>query len=205
MTDDELLEELPPPIVPGVARALSPLVRRIALDLQGEPGPNTYLVGIDEIAIIDPGPDIAHHLDSIAGCGGDRVRWILATGSSDSSGAERLAKQTGAEILSVAGVGPEGAGQELAVGDTVLGTEFRLTVMAAPGVAERRACFMLEEERVIFAGDYLEVEPAPVITDADAYREAVTALRRRRLRGIAPYEGHLIEKPLERIEEIAPK
>ena len=48
-----------PPITPGVARALSPLVRRIANKCEGDsedPGLNTYLIGIDEIVIIDPGP-----------------------------------------------------------------------------------------------------------------------------------------------------
>lgn len=204
MTTDEPLDELPPPIVPGVARALSPLVRRIALDVGGEAGPNTYLVGIDEIAVIDPGPAAADHLDAIAGCGGDRVRWILSTGAVDAAGAERLAAATGAEILLVDGVGPAGAAGKLEVGDTVLGTEFRLTVLDAPGVAEPRVMFMLEEERVIFAGDYLDIDPGPEVVDADAYREVVTGLRRKRLRGIAPAEGHLIEKPIERIEEIAP-
>lgn len=201
---DELLDELPPPIVPGVARALSPLVRRIALDVDGTAGPNTYLVGIDEIAVIDPGPSAASHLDAVSGCGGDRIRWILSTGAGDTGGAIELAARTGAEVLVVDGVGPAGAAGKLEVGDTVLGTEFRLTVLAAPGVDAPRALFFLEEERVLFAGDYLDVEPGPDITDPDAYREAVTALRRRRLRGIAPVEGHLEEAPLDRIELIAP-
>lgn len=205
MSDDQLEELPPPPIVPGVARALSPLVRRIALDVGGEAGPNTYLVGIDEIAVIDPGPDTADHLDAIAGCGGDRVRWILSTGAVDASGAAKLAKKTGAEVLVVDGVGPAGAAGKLEIGDVVLGTEFRLTVLDAPGLAEPRVCFMLEEERVIFAGDYLDVDPAPAIVDVEAYHEVVTSLRRRRLRGIAPAVGHLIEDPLSRIDEIAPR
>jgi len=43
------------------------------------PGTNTYLVGIDEVAVIDPGPDDASHIDTVAACGGDRIRWILTT------------------------------------------------------------------------------------------------------------------------------
>ncbi|QGG96546.1 MBL fold metallo-hydrolase [Actinomarinicola tropica] len=202
MTDEEI-DDVPPPIVPGVARALSPLVRRIALDVGGEAGANTYLVGIDEIVVIDPGPDVADHRDAVAGCGGDRVRWIVCTGAVDSSGAAALAAATGAELMAVDGVGAEGATATLAPGDTILGTEFRLTVLDAPGVAAPRACFFLEEERVVFAGDYLEVDPAPEVVDADAYVAMVTSLRRRRLRGIAPAAGHLIEDPQSRIDEIA--
>ena len=64
MTDTDTDEEIPPPrpIVHGVASALSPLVRRIVANNPGRmtgPGTNTYLVGIDEIVVIDPGPDEA--------------------------------------------------------------------------------------------------------------------------------------------------
>lgn len=181
MTDDVI--DLPPPIVPGVARALSPLVRRIAVDLDGEVGPNTYLVGIDEIAVIDPGPDLAHHLDAIAGCGGDRVRWILSTGSGDQSGAIGLAKRTGAEILGVDGVGPDGVDESLTEGDTILGTEFRLVTMVPASPNGPRAMFFLEEERMLFGGDLV----------ADRSSELLVDRRLKRLRGVAPAEGQLIE------------
>ena len=71
-----------PGLTPGVASALSPMVRRILAPNPGlmtGPGTNTYLVGIDEIAVIDPGPDDSGHLDTVAACGGDRIRWILVT------------------------------------------------------------------------------------------------------------------------------
>ena len=72
-----------PPITPGVARALSPLVRRIAAAGDGdEPGLNTYLVGIDEIVIVDPGPMDDQHLEVLCGCGGDRIPRIAVCWSS---------------------------------------------------------------------------------------------------------------------------
>src|SRR5918995_536308 len=79
---DEAAIDAPRPIVYGVASALSPMVRRIVAanpSMMTGPGTNTYLVGIDEIVVIDPGPGDAEHLDAIAGCGGDRIRWILLT------------------------------------------------------------------------------------------------------------------------------
>lgn len=186
MTDPDVTDQdldLPPPIVPGVARALSPLVRRIAVDLDGEVGPNTYLVGVDEIAVIDPGPDLAHHLDAIAGCGGDRVRWILTTGTGDQSGAKGLAKRTGAEIVAVEGVGPDGADITLADGENITATEFRLMAMVPPETDGPRALFFLEEERVIFGGDRV----------VDRSDEILTDRRLRRLRGVAPATGQFVE------------
>jgi hypothetical protein len=84
--EDEVEPEVIAPIVPGVARALSPLLRRIALDVDGIAGPNTYLIGIDEIVVVAPGPHDAGHRDAVAGCCGDRQRWIVCTGAADASG-----------------------------------------------------------------------------------------------------------------------
>lgn len=209
MSDDAVEPEVVAPIVPGVARALSPLLRRIALDVGGSPGPNTYLIGIDEIVVVDPGPDVADHLDAVAGCCGDRLRWILTTGAADASGATRLAKRSGADILSVPELGAT-KGEQLAVGDTLFGTEFRLTVMPAPGLDAARVCFLLQEERVLISGDWLPVADPdtpvvrPEVTDPDAYSAAVDALRKKRLRGIAPVQGHLVEDTKAALDAAAP-
>ena len=94
-----------PDMTPGVASALSPLVRRIVAPNPGlmtGPGTNTYLVGIDEVAVIDPGPDDAGHIDAIVGASmRERVRWILVTHHhiDHSAGVNRLKAATGAEIV----------------------------------------------------------------------------------------------------------
>ena len=65
------------------------------------PGTNTYLVGIDEVVVVDPGPDDDGHLDAIVGCGGDRIRWIVCTHTHPDHhpGTARLKALTGAEVL----------------------------------------------------------------------------------------------------------
>ena len=120
----------PPPIVPGVARALSPLVRRIVAPNPGMmtgPGTNTYLVGIDEIAVIDPGPDDADHLEAIAGCGGDRIRWILCTHThpDHAPGAAALAAHTGAEVLAYGSRNGLKVDRRIGQGYRLEATEFR--------------------------------------------------------------------------------
>jgi len=194
----------PRPLVPGVASALSPLVRRILAPNPGPmtgPGTNTYLVGIDEVAVIDPGPDDVAHLDAIAGCGGDRIRWILCTHAhpDHAPGAANLKKLTGADVLAFGPGNGLLVDRALADGDQVEATEFRLTAVYTPGHAPDHLCYYLEEERMLFAGDHVmegsTVVIAPPEGDMAAYIESLERLRGRRMRSIAPGHGHLIEDP----------
>jgi glyoxylase-like metal-dependent hydrolase (beta-lactamase superfamily II) len=214
MTADDATVAAPKPIVYGVAGALSPMVRRIVADNPGMmtgPGTNTYLVGIDEIAVIDPGPGDAAHLDAIAGCGGDRIRWILLTHTHEdhSPGAIGLKKRTGAEILAF---GPgEGRGKvrldgTLGDGDVIEATEFHLTALHTPGHASNHLCYLLNEERTLFTGDHImqgsTVVIAPPDGDMAAYLASLDRLKtiRPRLKTIAPGHGYVIDDPQTTID-----
>jgi len=213
-TDETAISE-PRPIVYGVASALSPMVRRIVAHNPGMmtgPGTNTYLVGIDEIAVIDPGPGDAAHLDAIAGCGGDRIRWILLTHTHEdhSPGAVGLKRRTGAEILAF---GPgEGRGKvrldgTLADGAVIEATEFHLTALHTPGHASNHLCYLLNEERTLFTGDHIMQGSTVVIGPPDgdmaAYLASLERLKtiRPRLKAIAPGHGHVIEDPMAVVDE----
>ena len=180
----------PEPIVPGVARALSPLVRRILALNPGARtglGTNTYLIGIDEIVVIDPGPEDASHLDSVAGCGGDRIRWITSTqeGPEYTGGMQAMADRTGAVIL------------DPAAGDTILGTEFRINVHAMPGPTATHRTFLLEEERMLICGGLMAEDRlaplVPGVADVDAVVTSLEAATKMRLRRVAPVHGHIVE------------
>ena len=196
-------------IVPDVPRALSPLVRRITADNPGVftgPGTNTYLVGIDEIVVIDPGPADDAHLDTIAACGGDRIRWIALTHTHEdhSPGAAGLIERTGAELVGF------GSTDELTVdttfgdGDTLEGTEFRLEAIHTPGHASNHLCWLLPNERMLFSGDHLMEGSTVVIAPPDGhmttYLESLRKVRDLRLRAIAPGHGHLIRDPRSYID-----
>src|SRR4029079_10143528 len=70
-------------MTPDEIVVLSPLVRRVLANTPSRmtvPVTNTYLVGTDDLAVIDPGPDDhEEHLDKVAEAGAGRIRWILAT------------------------------------------------------------------------------------------------------------------------------
>jgi glyoxylase-like metal-dependent hydrolase (beta-lactamase superfamily II) len=192
-----------PDLSPGVACAISPLVRRIVAPNAGPltgPGSNTYLVGVDEIVVVDPGPDVAAHVDAIVGCGGDRIRWIAVTHSHEdhAGAAAALAERTGAEILAY---GTVDEGFELEA------TEFRVEALYTPGHTADHLCWLLEEERMLFTGDTVidgsTVMIAPPDGDMAAYLASLERLssRRLRLRRIAPGHGDLIEDPAARLAD----
>jgi glyoxylase-like metal-dependent hydrolase (beta-lactamase superfamily II) len=215
MTDDTTVDRpQPKPIVYGVAGALSPMVRRIVANNPGMmtgPGTNTYLVGIDEIAVIDPGPGDDAHLDAIAGCGGDRIRWILLTHTHEdhSPGAVGLKKRTGAEILAFDGGSGRGKLRldgKLGDNDVIEATEFHLTALHTPGHASNHLCYLLNEERTLFTGDHIMQGSTVVISPPDGdmatYLASLERLKaiRPRLKAIAPGHGHVIDDPLATID-----
>ena len=212
MSDDEEEAPGPRPIVPGVASALSPLVRRIVANNPGPmtgPGTNTYLVGIDEIVVIDPGPDDEAHLDAIAGCGGDRIRWIACTHTHIDHwpGVAGLRERTGAEVLAFDARDGLEIDRSLSDGDPIEATEFVLRTVHTPGHASNHLCYLLEQERMLFSGDHIMNGSTVVIRPPDgdmtAYLAQLERLKawRPRLRSIAPGHGHLIEHPIAKIDE----
>jgi glyoxylase-like metal-dependent hydrolase (beta-lactamase superfamily II) len=210
VSDHEPEVQEPKPLVSGVASALSPLVRRILAPNPGVmtgPGTNTYVVGIDEIVVIDPGIDDQGHLDAIVGCGGDRIRWIACTHThpDHSPGAAKLKERTGAEVLAFDSRDGLEVDTRLADGDRIEATEFRLRAVHTPGHASNHLCYLLEQERLLFSGDHImqgsTVVIAPPDGDMAAYLTSLERLRTLKLRAIAPGHGHLIEDPKAVIDE----
>jgi len=191
-------------LVPGVASALAPLVRRIVAPHPGlmtGPGTNTYLVGIDEVAVIDPGPDDDAHLDAVAACGSGRVRWILVTHThpDHAPGAAGLKARTGAEVLGFGAAEGFIPDATIAEGFVVDATEFRLRALHTPGHASDHLCFLLERSRLLFSGDHVMQGSTVVIRppdgDMQVYLDSLRRLLTLRIRAIAPGHGHLIEDP----------
>lgn len=205
-------------LTPGVPSALSQLVRRIVAPNPGlmtGPGTNTYLVGIDEVAVIDPGPDDAGHVDAIVGGAmRDRVRWILLTHTHPDHwpATKRLQRATGARIAGFARF-PKADQVDLTLdrplrdGDVIEGTEFGLHVLHTPGHAPNHLCYFLEEERTLFTGDHVLNGTTTVVNpkrggDMVQYLDSTRRLRAiERLARIMPAHGDVIDEPVSKLDE----
>ncbi|MGR3759162.1 MBL fold metallo-hydrolase [Roseobacteraceae bacterium NS-SX3] len=116
---------------PGVAEELEPGVRRI---LAPNPSPmtyrgtNTYLIGTRDVAVIDPGPALAPHLEAIlAAARGQRISHIIVTHShtDHSPLASELSRRSGAPVYAFGGpaAGRSAVMQRLAAGGLAGGGE----------------------------------------------------------------------------------
>ncbi|MSO37187.1 MAG: MBL fold metallo-hydrolase [Acidimicrobiia bacterium] len=202
-----------PGMTPEIPSALSPLVRRIVASNPSAmtgPGTNTYLVGVDEVAVIDPGPDDKLHIDAIIGAAtAERVRWVLLTHThpDHSPGTARLVAATGAEVLAYSKRDSSAkVDRAIGDGDVVNGTEFSIDVLHTPGHVSNHLCFLLTEERFLFTGDTILDGMYSVVArstggDMAEYMATLERLRKKRLSRIAPGHGEVIEAPRERIDD----
>jgi glyoxylase-like metal-dependent hydrolase (beta-lactamase superfamily II) len=198
-------------VIAGEVVSLTPTVRRVLAPNPGimtGPGTNTYLVGTDEVAVIDPGPDSSEeHLDTVAAAGAGRIRWILVTHthSDHSPGAAGLKRRTGAAVLGFDerdGFVPD---ETIGDGSVVEGTGFRLRALHTPGHASNHLCYHLEGERLLFSGDHImsgsTVVIAPPDGDMAAYLLALRRLKQYDLAGVAPGHGEWIDDAHAKVDE----
>jgi len=192
----------------GVPFRLNSRVRRLVAPNPGVmtgPGTNTYLLGNEEVAVLDPGPAIPAHIDAILETAGDRIRWIVCTHTHpDHSPAwQAIAAATGAEVI---GASPAddmfqddtfAPGRELRHDDMLVTPEFSLRAVHTPGHVSNHFCFFLEEEQMLFAGDHImngsTVVIVPPSGDMKAYIESLQLLLRYPLKFIAPGHGEVME------------
>ena len=204
-------------LTPGRPQAIGPGIVRIVAPNPGPltgPGTNTYLVGTDELAVIDPGPADDAHVEAVATAGAGRIAWILVTHTHrDHSPAARLLRErTGALVVGRAA--PEASRQDRrfradaqpADGERVVLADAALRCVATPGHASNHLCFLLEQGGVLFTGDHILGHVSPVILPPDGdmadYLDSLRRLREMPLAMIAPGHGPVLQRPLQVIDAL---
>jgi glyoxylase-like metal-dependent hydrolase (beta-lactamase superfamily II) len=196
-------------LAPGVRRLLAPNP-----SMMTGPGTNTYLFGVAEIAVIDPGPEIDAHIDRIIEAADAPVRWVLATHThpDHSPGAMALAARTGAEVLGRPA--PEHGPQDrsfrptrvLADSDTLVTAEFTLEAVHTPGHASNHLCYRHTATNWLATGDQVIDGSTVVINPPDGdmsdYIESLERLKAMDCDALLPGHGGRIEDPGRAIDRI---
>jgi len=206
-------------LISGKITQLSPLVRRLLAPNPGPftgPGTNTYIVGQSELAVIDPGPEIAAHVDTLLDELTGRIRWILVTHTHrDHSPAATLLKERLGSDVEVIGMPGNTEGMSFDQGfnpdrlfehhHSIKTNEFALTAIHTPGHASNHLCYFLEDEALLFSGDHLmdgsTVVIAPPDGDMSRYMQSLSLLFDYPIATIAPAHGNLIADAHEEVEK----
>jgi glyoxylase-like metal-dependent hydrolase (beta-lactamase superfamily II)/8-oxo-dGTP pyrophosphatase MutT (NUDIX family) len=197
-------------LVPGLPKRLDAWVTRITAPNPGAmtgPGTNTYLVGTDALAVIDPGPAIESHIAAVLAAGAGRIRWVLCTHThpDHSPAAQAIRAATGARLLGRSA--PQLPGQDLTFvpdqllqhGERVDIGDVSLRAVHTPGHASNHLCYLLEHTRMLFTGDHVMQGSTVVINPPDGdmrtYLDSLELLLREDLAILAPGHGYLIGEP----------
>lgn len=202
---------------PGLVVELDIGVRRIVApnaSFMTGPGTNTYLLGKNEIAVLDPGPAIAAHIDRIVEVATAPIRWIVVTHThpDHSPTARALAEKTGAQLIGRPA--PDGPQQDksfkpqriLEDGEELAGDEFVLRAVHTPGHASNHLCYELMDRRWLFTGDHIMNGSTVVINPPDGnmndYLASLRKVAAMDLCMLAPGHGELLDEPQRAAEWI---
>ena len=200
------------PLEPGAARLLARNPSPFTYF-----GTQTYLVGEEELVLIDPGPDLPEHVDAIVtALAGRNLAAIACTHTHrDHSPASRALRDvTGAPIIGCAPLVLESIGPRadasfdkyyapdrvLADGEAI---EFdggrQLVAVATPGHTSNHLCFAFND--ALFTGDHVMGWSTTVVVPPDgdmgAYMQSLDLLRRRGDRIFYPAHGPAVTKPAQ--------
>lgn len=184
-------------------------------------GTNSYVVGSDTLAVIDPGPGIPAHLDALMAAIGDRPVshiFVSHTHVDHSPLAATLKQRTGAIVcaegphrtarpLHLGEVNALDASADtdfvpdrvLADGETVEGDGWALRAIYTPGHTANHCVFALEGTGILFSADHVMAWATSIVAPPDGamgdYMASLDRMLERDDRLYLPGHGGTLDKP----------
>ena len=205
----------------SVANGIDVLLADNSKDYTG-PGTNTYIVGDEDVWIIDPGPDDDEHVAVVADAvAGRPVAGILVTHShlDHSPAARQLQAHTSAPIYGHGGLPTEllAASEEdididfapdhsLLGGETLGDGAWRLQALHTPGHFPNHLCYLLPEKNILFSGDHVmgwsTTVIVPPLGNLADYMDSLVVMKHAGAQRLMPSHGDPVDDASARIEEI---
>ena len=192
-----------------IPKQITPLVRRITAGNPGMftgPGTNTYLIGDEEVTVIDPGPALHDHIEAIAQASAN-IKQILLTHThpDHSPGTKLLQDKIGVPVYAL--ITESSKDQDITFtperilidGEIIANEYYSIEVIHTPGHASNHLCYLLKDEKLLFTGDHIMDGSTVVIAPPDGsmqdYIDSLAKLKEYDLNKIAPGHGELIDEP----------
>ena len=192
-----------------IPKQITPLVRRITAGNPGMftgPGTNTYLIGDEEVTVIDPGPALHEHIEAIIQASANIKQILLTHTHPDHSPGTRLLQDNiGVPVFAL--ITESSKDQDttftperiLIDGEIIANEYYSIEVIHTPGHASNHLCYLLKDEKLLFTGDHIMDGSTVVIASPDGsmqdYIDSLAKLKEYDLNKIAPGHGELIEEP----------
>ena len=192
-----------------IPKQITPLVRRITAGNPGMftgPGTNTYLIGDEEVTVIDPGPALHEHIEAIIQASANIKQILLTHTHPDHSPGSRLLQDNiGVPVFAL--ITESSKDQDITFtperilidGEIIANEYYSIEVIHTPGHASNHLCYLLKDEKLLFTGDHIMDGSTVVIASPDGsmqdYIDSLAKLKEYDLNKIAPGHGELIDEP----------
>ena len=178
-------------------------------------GTNAYLIGHEDITLVDPGPNSPEHIDRILLEGGDKIKRILVTHThtDHSPAALPISKKLNIPMFGRL-VDRESKWEDetfkpdtvLNHGDIISTDEYTLETIHTPGHASNHLCFYLEKYKCLLTGDHIMDGSTVVIAPPDGnmteYINSLKLLEQYDISYFAPGHGNFMQEPSKTIQSI---
>lgn len=147
-------------------------------------GTNTWILrepGATRSVVVDPGPDIAEHVEAVVAAAGEVALVLFTHHHWDHTDAlERIVAATGAPTRAISAEYTRGA-EPLVDGETITVDGLVVEVLASPGHTSDSVAFVLPQDRALLSGDMVLGTGTTVVAHPDGalgpYLESIRRFR----------------------------
>ena len=179
------------------------------------PGTNSFLIGRNDVTLVDPGPKIDAHIENLVNLGEGKINRILVTHThrDHSPAAKVLGEMLGVPLMGRLLEKDDSLQDKtfkpdriLEHGDLIETDEYTIETIHTPGHASNHLCYLIKEVNCLITGDHIMQGSTVVIAPPDGdmrdYLLSLKKLKNYKIDFLAPGHGEFIERPFETVDWI---